>query len=314
MVTIISEKGDISSNEVIEYLVSKNVDFVRKNEYDFSQFSYLLKNEKSALPNIIWHRRGQLYLNPNETLVKELKEFLKNEELITNYSFEKINKLTNKYYIGGVYDEDLHEKIYDLYLARECGLIVPDTLITNTKNHLVSFKKKYKKIITKPIKNPFIHIDKDKIYFTSHNFLVDNNYIEGLDDYFTISKFQEYIEKEVEIRAFYFEGSFFSMAIFSQYDDKTKIDFRNFNTESHNKEVPFSLPRLVTRKLTKLLNKKNINTCSIDLILSPDNDFVFLEINPQGQFGWVSKNCNYYIEEFIALKLKANEEAIKKGF
>ena len=32
-------------------------------------------------------------------------------------------------------------------------------------------------------------------------------------------------------------------------------------------------------------------------------EFVFLEVNPVGQFGWVSKNCNYYLEKKIALKL-----------
>jgi hypothetical protein len=311
MVTIISENGDVSSNEVIEYLISQNTTFSRKNEADFSQFSYCIKNEKSSYSNVIWHRRGQFYLNPNETLIRELTGFLKSEELITNYSYEKINKQINKYYIGGVFDEDLHEKVLDLYLAKECGLKIPDTLITNIKEDLINFKKKYGRIITKPIKNPYIYIEKEEIYFTDHNFLVEDNYIEQLDNYFTISKYQEYIEKEIEVRIFYFDGIFFSMAIFSQNDDKTKIDFRNYNHQKLNKEVPFTLPKYIIRKLKKLLKKKNINTCSIDLILTPENEFVFLEINPQGQFGWVSKNCNYYIEKFIAQKLTTNEKVIK---
>lgn len=196
MVTIISENSDISSNEIIEYLISLNTNFSRKNEADFSQFSYCILNEKSSNSNVIWHRRGQLYLNPNETLIRKLAGFLKNEELITNYSFEKINKKINKYYIGGVFDEDLHEKVLDLYLAKECGLKIPDTLITNIKKDLIYFKDKYGKIITKPIKNPYIYIEKDEIYFTGHNFLVEDNYIEQLGNYFTISKFQEYVEKK----------------------------------------------------------------------------------------------------------------------
>ena len=47
-----------------------------------------------------------------------------------------------------------------------------------------------------------------------------------------------------------------------------------------------------------------INTGSIDLIYSLSNEYVFLEVNPQGQFDWLSKNCNYYIEKDIAELLK----------
>lgn len=311
MITIISENSDIASNEVIENLISLNIPFIRKNEVEFYAFSYNIQNEEIKESNVFWHRRGQLYLNPKEILIRELAGFVTNEELIINYSFEKINKKINNFYIGGVFDEDVHEKVLDLYIAKECGLKIPETLITNIKEDLVYFKNKYERIITKPIKNPYIYIEKEEIYFTSHNFLIEDNHIEQVDDYFAISKFQEYIEKEIEIRVFYFDKVFFSMAIFSQNNDKTKIDYRNYNVDKQNKEVPFTLPKYVERKLKKILKKKNINTCSIDLILTPENEFVFLEINPQGQFGWLSKNCNYYIEEFIAQKLIANEKVNK---
>jgi glutathione synthase/RimK-type ligase-like ATP-grasp enzyme len=39
---------------------------------------------------------------------------------------------------------------------------------------------------------------------------------------------------------------------------------------------------------------------SIDLIVDENNDYIFLEVNPIGQFAQVSIPCNYYIEEYIA--------------
>jgi hypothetical protein len=41
----------------------------------------------------------------------------------------------------------------------------------------------------------------------------------------------------------------------------------------------------------------------VDLIYTPDGEYVFLEVNPMGQFHWLSENCNYYLEEFIANQL-----------
>ncbi|MDM1050110.1 hypothetical protein [Sphingobacterium hotanense] len=53
------------------------------------------------------------------------------------------------------------------------------------------------------------------------------------------------------------------------------------------------------------------NTGSIDLILTPDGDYVFLEINPEGQFGMVSHPCNYFLEREMAIifKKKISNEA-----
>ena len=53
------------------------------------------------------------------------------------------------------------------------------------------------------------------------------------------------------------------------------------------------------------------NTGSIDLILTPQGEYVFLEINPEGQFGMVSHPCNYYLEREMALtfKHKISDEA-----
>ena len=90
------------------------------------------------------------------------------------------------------------------------------------------------------------------------------------------------------------------MAIFSQLDDKTKLDYRNYNREKPNRNVPFKLPDKIKNQILDFINITRLNTGSIDLIYSKENDFVFLEVNPVGQFGWVSKYCNYYLEKKVA--------------
>jgi glutathione synthase/RimK-type ligase-like ATP-grasp enzyme len=121
-----------------------------------------------------------------------------------------------------------------------------------------------------------------------------------MDDAFLPSLFQEYISKKIEIRSFYLNDVFYSMAIFSQLDSLTTLDYRNYNLEKPNRTVPFCLPESVQIQVKKLMKRLELDTGSIDLILTMEGDYVFLEINPTGQFGWLSKSCNYYIEREIA--------------
>ena len=36
------------------------------------------------------------------------------------------------------------------------------------------------------------------------------------------------------------------------------------------------------------------------MILNKNNEYVFLEINPVGQYGMVSEPCNYFLDKKIA--------------
>jgi hypothetical protein len=57
-----------------------------------------------------------------------------------------------------------------------------------------------------------------------------------------------------------------------------------------------------------------MNTGSIDLILTPNGEYFFLEINPMGQYDWLSKNCNYYIEKDIAeMLINKTRSSCEKG-
>ena len=61
-------------------------------------------------------------------------------------------------------------------------------------------------------------------------------------------------------------------------------------------------------KLTEFMEVSNLDTGSIDLIVTPNNEYIFLEVNPVGQFEWLSTNCNYYIEKHIANYFSNNEQ------
>jgi glutathione synthase/RimK-type ligase-like ATP-grasp enzyme len=62
--------------------------------------------------------------------------------------------------------------------------------------------------------------------------------------------------------------------------------------------APINLPNEVLEKLKHFTKKNNFTTGSIDMMFS-NNEYYFLEINPNGQFGFVSNIYNISIEKII---------------
>jgi hypothetical protein len=124
------------------------------------------------------------------------------------------------------------------------------------------------------------------------------------DNHRTTYLIQEKVEKLFEIRSFYLEGNFYSMAMFSQQNEKTKDDFRNYDFSNPIRTVPFKLPIEVEAKLRNLMNVLTLNTGSIDIAYNSRKEYIFFEVNPVGQYGMVSNPCNYNLDREIAKSLK----------
>lgn len=199
-------------------------------------------------------------------------------------------------------------KIEVLYNALEVGLVVPKfSIIDNYKDLETFYFKNNKRIIIKDIMLDninFIWNCKYKININLKPKIIKYTDILKLKNINNDNKgfifIQEYIEKKIEIRIFYINKKLYSMAIFSQNNPKTQIDFRNYDYDKPNRLNPFKIPIEISNKIIKLMKKLKIICGSIDMIYTPKGEYVFLEVNPIGQFQWLSQNCNYYIEREIA--------------
>jgi glutathione synthase/RimK-type ligase-like ATP-grasp enzyme len=83
-------------------------------------------------------------------------------------------------------------------------------------------------------------------------------------------------------------------------DTQTKVDFRNYNHVKPNRTVPFKLPADIAARISRLMAALELETGSLDLVKTTDGRYVFLEVNPVGQFGMVSIPCNYHLEQRVA--------------
>src|SRR5690606_30626160 len=108
-----------------------------------------------------------------------------------------------------------------------------------------------------------------------------------------------------DVRVFYLDGACYAMAIFSQAERRTAADFRRYDPRRPTRFVPYSLAPELEQRLTGLMQTLGLDTGSIDLVRTVDGRDVFLEVNPNGQFGMVSGPCNYGLERRIAEHLVA---------
>jgi ATP-GRASP peptide maturase of grasp-with-spasm system len=194
-------------------------------------------------------------------------------------------------------------KLLVLKLAAACGLDIPDTLVSSDPVALSAFINERGGAVTKPI-GELLRCVLGDTAVASYTSEVDTGMLTGRHGRRVFpTLLQERLDKAYEIRAFYLDGHFYCMAIFSQTDDQTASDFRRYHFLRMNRMVPYRLPEEVSDKLASLLERLGLETASVDLVKTKSGRFVFLEVNPAGQFGMVSYPCNYYLERAVASAL-----------
>ena len=111
--------------------------------------------------------------------------------------------------------------------------------------------------------------------------------------------FRSYIEKFLELRITIVGKKIFCCSIDSQKKESTKIDWRKLDLHDLKHEI-YTLPENISQKLIKLIRKMNLIYSAIDMILTPQGDYVFLEVNPSGQYEWIEKMTGLEITKSIA--------------
>jgi len=94
---------------------------------------------------------------------------------------------------------------------------------------------------------------------------------------------QPYVAKAFELRCVVIGEKIFCAKMDSQANETTRIDWRGGDPEH---EI-FALPEQVEASLHRLMDSFGLNFASLDMIVTPEGEFVFLELNPNGQWLWL---------------------------
>ncbi|MGY1632604.1 MvdC/MvdD family ATP grasp protein [Geodermatophilus sp. SYSU D01186] len=104
------------------------------------------------------------------------------------------------------------------------------------------------------------------------------------------SVFQPYIEKAYELRCVVMGEKIFTAKLDSQGCESTRMDWRAGALEEEEPDYEvFDLPERVQAGLHRLMRSFDINFASIDMIVTPAGEFVFLDLNPNGQWLWLEE-------------------------
>lgn len=205
-------------------------------------------------------------------------------------------------------------KPFQLLLAAQLGWRIPQTIITSNPESAKSFWFKASgRVIAKPVGRGWVtnESNPDEVFFVMTNEIheTDLEYLSNL----TLSPvtFQENIPKDCEIRVTVVGQQVFSVSIDSQRSERSKVDWRRYDfANTPYKEI--TIPEPIKLKCLQITRQLGLEYGAIDLIKTPTNDYVFLEINPVGQFLWLEHLTGVPISEAIARLLAGLEPPLQK--
>jgi len=318
VVLIITNKQDIHPTPIIERFIGANIPYFRFNtecllsEYDIQYWDnsedadFIIRNRETGKEchgswiTAIWDRRP---MTPSEVLfnnsdeidklnLKEATEFL----MYLRYSLKDIPS------IGSIlYDRAASSKILQARIAREVGFFTPDTLFTNNADAAKLFAKKHTTVAIKEMSGYSV-IDADSnseyIFWTqkisSHQ--IESEPKESFSQ--SINFFQCYIKKKYELRVTVVGDNVYSCRIDSQRSHDGIIDWRLAQSDN-NIFSAYTVCDAIKEKCLNYLQRLGLSFGCFDFIVTPDDNLIFLECNPNGQWLWIELATGLHISDGI---------------
>ena len=253
----------------------------------------------------IWFRRPDLpALTPD--LSKEEERMALGECQSTLFGFYR---LTKAFWVNHPdKNKAANSKVAQLTLARQLGLRIPDTIITNEPEEARAFYEKHAgDVIFKVQRQAMWSEEKALSFFTSKVTPAQAAKFELIRQ--APALLQEHVAKRVELRITVIGARIFPAALHSQDVEKAKIDWRKATGQiRHEKYV---LPSSVEKALRRMVDRFGLQYAAIDMIVTPAGEHVFLEINPNGQFGWIDQLAGLPLYEAMADLLVAGKPDAK---
>ena len=307
MIVILCSSKDDYVLRLIDWLKHFKCEYVKIDfdDYSYSDFEVIFKNNKLKIilklhsnqtidfddVSFFFFRSGRLL---KKTFIKSesifdhqiaSNYFVFDQDTVIDFVYSQIQKKS----LGWLNQKPLN-KLSQLHAANKCGLDIPETFILNSKKELKE-NINTKEIVIKAIQENIFYQTDDAIYVQR----VELVNLTEIPDFFEATLFQQKIDKKLEIRCFYLDGNCYCIASVGECDT---IDVRdNYDNQSY---VKIELNNEVILKIQRFMNEIGLQSGSLDLILSSENNILFLEVNPEGQYEWVSVFGGYNIDKILA--------------
>lgn len=185
-----------------------------------------------------------------------------------------------------------------LSMARKHQLRVPDSLITNDPERALKFWRENRSsgVVYKVLSNALLDDNSGNslVVYTQTVEEEHLNEIERVSD--APCLFQELIEKRFDIRITVVGDSVFYAKI--EGGPRGPIDWRSAYEDVSYEE--FNLPDDIERSCVLLTKEFGLRFSAIDMAVSTQGEFVFFELNPNGQWLWIERETGLPISRVLA--------------
>ncbi len=182
----------------------------------------------------------------------------------------------------------VENKILQLQTACEVGIVIPQTLISNTISEIAAFIRRQEaaghQVVCKS--SSASNWEEDGRIIAQSTAIVS---AEDLPSQRMMGAtpmiFQTRIKARAELRVTVFGCEVHAVSIHS----KSEVDWRVKQHDESFQVEPYLLPEAVRTSILKLFKKLGLTTGSVDLMVTPEGDYVFIEVNESGQFLWIEQ-------------------------
>ncbi|WP_146103707.1 ATP-dependent carboxylate-amine ligase [Nonomuraea solani] len=192
-----------------------------------------------------------------------------------------------------------HNKVFHLAKAIELGFDVPDTTYTNDPAELVpAYERSGGRLVAKQIAAERFQVDGaphrayttvvTRRHLTSRHRLRHEPVI-----------LQPYVDKAVELRVIVVGERVFAAEIDASDSPAAREDWRHYDND-RVRYGPHELPAGVARRCARLVAETGLTYAALDLIVTPGGEYVFLELNSNGAWGFVELWAGLPVSDAIA--------------
>lgn len=288
-------------------------DFPSKAAYSFeiAKNKFLWQTNDGNCPihdndyHIIWHRRPTKPILPDYIHPDDISNAEKENIMFFQNMWQAI--FPDAAWINPIRAAARsNSKILQLKLADQAQLNIPETLISNNPHAIKDFIRKNNAIYKTLY--PVAWMDNNEMRLTYTNSISVENLPSDKLLQCTPGIFQQKIEKQYELRVTYFGKKYIAVKIHSQIHDQAKMDWRSAPANELRLEQVV-LPDKIDQACKDTMNSLGIVFGCFDFIVTPENEYYFLEVNEQGQFLWI-EGVNPEIKMLQAFTEFASNETV----
>lgn len=320
MILILSNPTDTHATHVATRLRARGAQVVSFNPARFpreaeisltfsagGQEEQLLRVDDTAIDlasvNAVWYRRPEAPVAHAAVTDRVARGFVEKE--CSLFVHDLWSSLDVRWLPGAPHVvRHAEQKLMQLKVAGQIGFELPPTLSTNSPADVVEFYRRHEgNIISKQAAKAFFDtVGHSLIRYTE---LVSTRDIAHAGSIaYCPMIFQAYVPKQFELRITVVGKQVFAAEIHSQTTNHTRYDWRRYD-HGVTPHRAHRLPAEIERKCVRLVEKLGLRYGAIDMVFTPDGRYVFIEINPNGQYLWIEHEAGLPISDAICDQLMA---------